>query len=1151
MIVTEGYGQVKTVLPEKEDYLNITRFGTTCYWDEADSLLGYETSMLRCNARTYDTNFQQHVSSMRPLKNKSLPHEIAGQHCPLSKEKKADNIGVRWWNARDVQRFEVVCTPGVAKEIAALVKIEYWNDTWPDEPPHMPSYDDHEDDLWRGKWVTAQTDVTVNGDRVILTFRPLTGSEIATAGRLPGKVTYRRTVKIRAGFPAKYKDKIKDIDVFSMAVVREKCIRIEFLQSENKPKSVTGEIAVFNGFFTGLSGWNWGDGDRKTGRNAWRINNSGGKKGIILKVLAADALLPGSNEETVVTLKSSDGTFSFATADLAAGPLYVPDFNTYISLAEDTTTFRKEVIKGSRIREQIAVEPEQSYERAAKEIPRKDPVQDQNGGRIYLPLACDASWQKFAVEWGGNIIIDRDRVKARGKALSLCNWKVDELDWNFGTGKLPSYERSEENSRMSILNNYLPVVKADWNHDGLLFGEEAFVTLAGNCPLSPSASERDEFTPAILMVQLKVSNPSLNAKTAHLWLQGNQALTELVFEGGFIFDRIKGERYIRCFSKNTAGSNLKAGAFREGNRQGIHYEFELAPGADEVFYFYFPFIGNLTASNESAFSTLDYSRERNRVVDYWRCLVSENTAFNVPEAAFNQLARAVIPHIRMSVTKDPESGLFMVPAASFSYPVYANESIFQTTLMDRLGDFTTAGRYLETFLELQGSRKLPGAYTGDQKAVFHGVKVSEDNDLTAIGYNLNHGTVLWGLAHYYLLSKDDGWLKEAAPKMMKAADWIIEQRSQTKLKEGDGNPVLHDGLLPAGMLEDCPEWKYWYAINAYAYLGMSTMAEAFGEAGMPEAGYYKREAEAYRKDIQTSLQRAIELAPVVRLRNNTYVPYVPTHPYQRFRYFGSKKTKYYDRYEKGIYPTLRLSSTREVLYGPVTLLKTGVIDAHSPMANWILNDWEDNLTLSTSMNLNTHGWVDDEYWFSRGGMVFQANLQNPVSVYLDRNETKAAIRSLYNNFTSLFYPDVIALSEEYRMWEHASGPFYKCPDEARVVNQIIDFLIEEKDNEVWLGNGIPEYWLEPGQKVGLNGIYTRFGKYSYTLAPGKEPNTIVASISLPENCPKTLLFVHDPFQKPILSVIINGKEWLDWDAGQKVITLPQNQKSVDVLVKYK
>jgi len=522
----------------------------------------------------------------------------------------------------------------------------------------------------------------------------------------------------------------------------------------------------------------------------------------------------------------------------------------------------------------------------------------------------------------------------------------------------------------------------------------------------------------------------------------------------------------------------------------------------------------------------------------------------VPEQPFNELSKAVIPHIRMSTTKDPQSGSYMVPAAAFSYLVYANESVFQTVLLDRLGDYSTSADYLETFLKYQGSRKLPGTYTGDQKEVFYGVKVDDDNDLTAIGYNMDHGAVLWGLAHHYLYSKDKQWLEKAAPNMIKAADWIIEQRNQTKQTDGNGNSALHYGLLPSGMLEDCFEWRYWYATNAYAYMGLQTMAEAFKDANMPQADYYLKEASDYRKDIRNSLQKAIEQAPVVRLRNNTYVPYVPVRPYQRFRYFGTKKSEYYDRYGLGIYPNLRLSSTREVLYGPVTLIKTGIVDQEEPMANWILDDWEDNLTMSTSMNLNTHGWVDDDYWFSRGGMVFQANLQNPVSIYLDRHDNKAALRSLYNNFVSLFYPDVVALSEEYRMWEHASGPFYKTPDESRFVSQVLDLLITEKENEVWLGNGIPERWLEPGLPVELYDINTRFGKYKYTLRHGEEPETIVADISLPEKCPKTLFFVNAPFHKPIQSVSINGKKWTEWDASRKIISLPRDQKSVKILVEY-
>jgi hypothetical protein len=121
-----------------------------------------------------------------------------------------------------------------------------------------------------------------------------------------------------------------------------------------------------------------------------------------------------------------------------------------------------------------------------------------------------------------------------------------------------------------------------------------------------------------------------------------------------------------------------------------------------------------------------------------------------------------------------------------------------------------------------------------------------------------------------------------------------------------------------------------------------------------------------------------------------------------------------------------------------------VFHVDEQFANWVLDDWEDNATMSSSLGLNIHGWVDDKLWFSRGGMVFQANLQNPTLTYLRRNEVPAAIRNLYNDFVACYYPSVNAFTEEYRQWRSPSGPFYKVSDEAKFVNRVRDLLVREE-----------------------------------------------------------------------------------------------------------
>ena len=458
----------------------------------------------------------------------------------------------------------------------------------------------------------------------------------------------------------------------------------------------------------------------------------------------------------------------------------------------------------------------------------------------------------------------------------------------------------------------------------------------------------------------------------------------------------------------------------------------------------------------------------------------------------------MITHIHISVTKDPKSGLYMVPAASYVYSVFANEAAFQSLLLDTLGSTKRSSEYLETLLKLQGSQNFPGLHQGPPDAIFHGARVDQDYNYTASGYGLDHGTVTWVLAEHYLFTRDRAWLEHAWPHLRKAIDWIVEQRATTKQVSSDGEKSPDYGLLPASQLEDNSDWANWFAINGYAWAGLDRTAEALKDIGHPEADRIRREADAYREDLRNAVLAASQLSPVVRMRDGNYEPYVPVLPYRRLRLFGPIRMSYYSRYSMpDSKPLLRLSADRETLYGPMILLVLGLFRADEPIANWVLNDWEDNQTLTSGMGMNIHGLTDDKFWFSQGSMVFQANLQNPIQVYLHRHEIPAAIRSLYNDFTSCLYPDVNAFTEEYHQWKHGSGPFYKSPDEARFVNRLRDMLVLEEGDSLWLASGAPRRWLESKEGIRVDRVLTYFGEVSYSMHAGEKPGTVEATVQLP------------------------------------------------------
>jgi hypothetical protein len=364
-------------------------------------------------------------------------------------------------------------------------------------------------------------------------------------------------------------------------------------------------------------------------------------------------------------------------------------------------------------------------------------------------------------------------------------------------------------------------------------------------------------------------------------------------------------------------------------------------------------------------------------------------------------------------------------------------------------------------------------------------------------------------------------LRRVATNILTAADWVIRETSLTSHRH-----ELARGLLPPGELEDIGDWWTWLSTSCYTWQGLDSAAWALEQIHHPEAGRVRVAADAYHKNLVDHFLAAAARSPVVRLRDGTAVPQIPSYVERRGRSFGW---------------------ICETLEGAIHLIITKAIEPKSVQAQWILKDYEDNLFLS-----NQYGYTLDDFekhWFGRGGMSMQACLLLDVEAYLYRDDVKQALRAMFNAIALNHFPDV-HMNTEHALPEMGDwrGDHYKTSDEANACGWLRHLFVREERDALLVGQAIPREWLKPGQKCGIENAATYFGNCS-VLYHG-EADRIVARFKGPaRNPPREIrLRFRTPGAQPLAQVMVNGRPWQkiegDW------VILPGSIGTTEVVAKY-
>jgi len=317
-----------------------------------------------------------------------------------------------------------------------------------------------------------------------------------------------------------------------------------------------------------------------------------------------------------------------------------------------------------------------------------------------------------------------------------------------------------------------------------------------------------------------------------------------------------------------------------------------------------------------------------------------------------------------------------------------------------------------------------------------------------------------------------------------------------------------------GPLNDGTGDGIWAINQAYMYAGLERFGTALSEIDDPRAPAALDGARRIRAAIKAGFEEASSKAPLVELRDHTWQPFVPS---------DARTPR---RLMEIWYPT-------DVDTGPLHLLRLKALPPDGQLADFLLNDNEDNLFLK--------GW----------GMANEPVYRPQGMAYLYRDDAKAAIRTFYSQLACAFSHTVFEPVEH--RWMH--GQYFGPPStDGSWFELFRNLLIRETDDHTLLiGQATPRKWLADGEQIEASRVPTYFGEVSFRIQSHSGSGSIAATVELqPQHRPDVLLVrLRHPEAKTIRSISVNGQSWHDFDPSKEWIRIPKlRENRYDISASY-
>ena len=790
------------------------------------------------------------------------------------------------------------------------------------------------------------------------------------------------------------------------------------------------------------------------------------------------AMYPGAARLYIHT--NPDGTRGFAVTIEQLErerAMWIPSHDIYITAGEPFVDYGAHMEslkpwKAQTILDRIASEPEASYEEyAARWEDMGSPLYTnprQTAPGHIIGLAWDSSIHKFGVD--------------RGSAVRNDLGNPDRFQLWFEFGDIT--KGIAQTWKTQRLVDGLPIVNTVFERDQVRYDVEQFAF-----PLEGPPLDRRGDMPMVLLERLRLASLDGKARRVSVTLSHRRALSpawstafEVEQTGNTITAKNSGFAQTLLEVDGGDGEAVWSGVRESDNsgmkRLNITVPVDLpAQGVRDVIVKLPSPV--LDGAGAARLAGIDYERARAATVRFWMGWIERGAQFTVPEKVVNDLFRASLWHA-LRLPRRHDDLHIDLPYSNFAYsqsgtPWPVNQAVYVDYMIFGLRGYGAAA-----------NEELRVQYAGNQEANGH---VSG-----WANWLVYTPGMLYATAQNYLLSGDRAAFEGLMPQSLKALDWCLEQVRQA---ESQGGPSR--GLV-RGPLNDLTGDGMWAFNQAYLYAGLDLFGRALEQAGHPRG----TEARAAAARLAATIDRGFHIAsahsPVVQLRDHTWIPYVP----------GEANT--FQRRLEDWYPT-------DVDTGPVHLLRLGAVPAGSDLADWLLQDHEDNLFFK--------GW----------GMANEPVYNQHATAYLLRDNPKAVIRTFYSYMASAFSHS--ALEPVEHRFTH--GQYFGPPSTDGAWFELYrNMLVMERDDDSLLLAGFtPRRWLEDSRQIEVRRAPTRFGVLSMTVDSRAASGRIEAQVEMPVRIRPAALLVRlrHPAGARIRSVKVNGRPWTDFDPAKEWVRI--------------